>query len=49
VTLRIEAEPGEVRQCRCRQCQPIAAGGAGKIAILASGTVHLGGELQAAR
>ncbi len=48
VTLRIDAAPVGTRQCWCRQCQQIAAGGPTHNAIFPAEAVHLEGELSAA-
>ena len=45
VTLRIVAEPMAVRQCWCRQCQRIAAGGPTHNAMFRTEDVTLDGEL----
>ena len=47
VTLTIEAEPLGVRQCWCRQCQKLAAGGATTNAIFPSEAVVIAGETAA--
>jgi len=44
VTLKIDAEPVGVRQCWCRQCQKLAAGGATTNAIFPAEAVVLSGE-----
>jgi len=47
VTLTIEAEPLGVRQCWCRQCQKLAAGGATTNAIFPGEAVVIAGETAA--
>jgi hypothetical protein len=49
VTLRINAEPVAVRQCWCRQCQQIAAGGSTNNAIFPAADVAFAGELASAQ
>jgi hypothetical protein len=48
VTLRIEATALATRQCWCRQCQRIAAGGPSHNAIFPADAVHIDGTLGAA-
>jgi len=48
VSLNIDAEPVAVRQCWCRQCQQIAAGGATNNAIFPADSVRFAGDLQSA-
>jgi len=48
VTLRIEGEAVATRQCWCRQCQQIAAGGPTHNAIFPAEAVHFHGELASA-
>jgi hypothetical protein len=45
VTLTITAAPLATRQCWCRQCQTIAAGGATNNAIFPADSVHIEGAL----
>ncbi|MCW1381858.1 GFA family protein [Novosphingobium sp. KCTC 2891] len=45
VTLAISAEPAATRQCWCRQCQQIAAGGPTQNAIFPAAAVELNGTL----
>jgi hypothetical protein len=45
VTLAISGEPIQTRQCWCRQCQQIAAGGATHNAIFRTEDVAIDGEL----
>jgi hypothetical protein len=45
VTLSIDAEPVATRQCWCRQCQQIAAGGPTHNAIFPAESVSIAGEL----
>ncbi|MEA3261894.1 MAG: GFA family protein [Pseudomonadota bacterium] len=47
VTLKLEGEPVAVRQCWCRQCQQIAAGGATHNAMFPTENVQFTGELAA--
>ncbi|WP_100865875.1 GFA family protein [Novosphingobium kunmingense] len=44
VTLRIDAEPLASRQCWCRQCQAIAAGGPTNNAIFPAEAVEIAGN-----
>lgn len=44
IALKIEAEPVTTRQCWCRQCQKIAAGGATHNAIFPAEAVTITGE-----
>jgi hypothetical protein len=44
ITIAIEAEPVATRQCWCRQCQKIAAGGATHNAIFPLEAITLTGE-----
>jgi hypothetical protein len=44
VTLKIEAEPVATRQCWCRQCQKIAAGGPTNNAIFSTDAITMTGE-----
>lgn len=46
VTLEISAEPAWVRQCWCRQCQKIAAGGATNNALFATDAVQVSGKVR---
>jgi hypothetical protein len=48
VTARVEAEPIATRQCWCRQCQQIAAGGPTHNAMFPTEAVHFSGELASA-
>jgi hypothetical protein len=48
VTLKIEGEAVATRQCWCRQCQQIAAGGPTNNAIFPAEAVHFQGELASA-
>lgn len=48
VTLHIDAEPVAVRQCWCRPCQQIAAGGATNNAIFPASDTTFVGELASA-
>lgn len=45
VTLTITGEPVQTRQCWCRQCQQISAGGATQNAIFRTEDVTIEGEL----
>ena len=45
VTLELEGEPLAVRQCWCRQCQQIAAGGATHNAMFPTDSVRFTGTL----
>ena len=45
VTLRIKGEALTARQCWCRQCQQIAAGGPTNNAMFRSGDIEIEGEL----
>jgi len=45
VTARIEGEPTAVRQCWCRQCQQIAAGGPTTGAVFRSADMEIAGAL----
>ena len=45
VTLSIEGQPIATRQCWCRQCQQIAAGGPTHNAIFPTEAVTVGGQL----
>ena len=45
VTLEINAEPVGTRQCWCRQCQQIAAGGPTQNAIFPAESVRIQGDL----
>lgn len=45
VTLRIEGEPLQTRQCWCRECQQIASGGPTHNAIFRNEDVAIEGEL----
>jgi hypothetical protein len=45
VTLTMSAAPLATRQCWCRQCQTIAAGGATNNAIFPADSVHIEGAL----
>lgn len=45
VTATISAEPMWVRQCWCRQCQKVAAGGGTTNALFATDAIAMGGEL----
>jgi hypothetical protein len=45
VTLTIAGEPVQTRQCWCRQCQQIAAGGPTNNAVFATENVGTSGEL----
>jgi hypothetical protein len=47
VTLQIGAAPLTTRQCWCRQCQALAAGGATNNAIFAAEAVQIDGPLAA--
>lgn len=47
VTLKIEGEPVGTRQCWCRQCQQIAAGGPTNNAMFRTDDVAIAGELAA--
>jgi len=47
VTLAISAEPVTTRQCWCRQCQQIAAGGPTQNAVFAADAVIIRGSLAA--
>lgn len=48
VTLEISGEPIQTRQCWCRQCQQIAAGGPTHNAIFRTEDVAISGELASA-
>jgi hypothetical protein len=48
VTLKLEGEPITTRQCWCRQCQQIAAGGPTTNAIFPAEAVHFDGGLASA-
>jgi len=48
VTLQITAKPIATRQCWCRQCQSIAAGGPTNNAMFPADAVHIDGTLGAA-
>lgn len=48
ISLSIDAEPLGTRQCWCRQCQQIAAGGPTHNAIFPADAVHIDGTLGAA-
>ena len=45
VTLRIDGEPLAVRQCWCRRCQKIAAGGPTHNAIFRTDAITVEGEM----
>lgn len=49
VTLKIEGKPIATRQCWCRQCQQIAAGGPTHNAIFKAADVAVGGTLASSR
>jgi hypothetical protein len=48
VTLQVDAEPVAVRQCWCRHCQQIAAGGPTNNAIFPASAVTFEGALESA-
>ena len=47
-TLKIDGEPAAIRQCWCRQCQQIAAGGPTNNAMFKTADVSLEGPLSSA-
>jgi hypothetical protein len=45
VTVAIDGEPAATRQCWCRQCQKLAAGGPSHNAMFRTEDVHIEGQL----